>query len=188
GSLVEWLAAAPGAAPLCGRLGAMLSVEDAAGRAPRVLADGETMALGTKRVRCFDTPHVPHGWDAGYLSETSTRTLLCGDLLPRRAPPRRPCPRATSSVRARRCAGPWTTTRTPGPPPCRSSASPQASRRCSPACTGRRTGAMARPPFARSRRSCRLRKGSDDEPRRDASLHLRSGMGTPHRGPLRSPG
>lgn len=58
----------------------MLSVEDAAGRAPRVLADGETMALGTKRVRWFDTPHVPHGWDAGYLSETTTRTLLCGDL------------------------------------------------------------------------------------------------------------
>jgi flavorubredoxin len=80
GSLVEWLTAAPGAAPLCGRLGAMLSVEDAAGRAPRVLADGETMALGTKSVRWFDTPHVPHGWDAGYLSETSTRTLLCGDL------------------------------------------------------------------------------------------------------------
>jgi flavorubredoxin len=80
GSLVEWLAAAPGATPLCGRLGAMLSVEDAAGRVPRALADGETMALGRKRVRWFDTPHVPHGWDAGYLSETSTRTLFCGDL------------------------------------------------------------------------------------------------------------
>ena len=80
GSLVEWLAAAPGASPLCGRVGAMLSVEDAAGRAPRVLADGETIALGTKRVRWFDTPHVPHGWDAGYLAETSTRTLFCGDL------------------------------------------------------------------------------------------------------------
>ena len=80
GSLLEWLAAAPGAAPVCGRLGAMLSVEDAAGRAPRVLADGETMALGTKRVRWFDTPHVPHGWDAGYLAETSTRTLFCGDI------------------------------------------------------------------------------------------------------------
>jgi flavorubredoxin len=80
GSLVEWLAAAPRAAPLCGRIGAMLSVEDAAGRPPRVLADGETMPLGRAVVRWFDTPHVPHGWDSGYLAETSTRTLFCGDL------------------------------------------------------------------------------------------------------------
>ena len=28
----------------------------------------------------FDAPHVPHGWECGYLGETSTRTLLCGDL------------------------------------------------------------------------------------------------------------
>jgi flavorubredoxin len=80
GSLVEWLAAAPGATPLCGKIGAMLSVEDAGGRPPRVLADGETMAIGKKRVRWFDTPHVPHGWDAGCLAETTTRTLFCGDL------------------------------------------------------------------------------------------------------------
>lgn len=80
GSLVQWLAAAPNAVPLCGRIGAMLSVEDAGGRAPRVLADGETIDIGTKRVRWFDTPHVPHGWDAGYLAETTTRTLFCGDL------------------------------------------------------------------------------------------------------------
>jgi flavorubredoxin len=80
GSLVEWFAAAPDAAPLCGRIGAMLSVEDAGGRAPCVLADGETKELGKTRVRWFDAPHVPHGWDAGYLAETTTRTLFCGDL------------------------------------------------------------------------------------------------------------
>ena len=80
GSLVEWMAAAPAARPLCGRLGAMLSIEDAAGRAPRVLGDGETMAIGQKKVRWFDTPHVPHGWDAGLLLDTTTRTLFCGDL------------------------------------------------------------------------------------------------------------
>jgi hypothetical protein len=28
----------------------------------------------------FDAPHVPHGWDCGFLGETKTRTLLCGDL------------------------------------------------------------------------------------------------------------
>src|SRR5450432_3934584 len=80
GSLVEWLAAAPNAVPLCGQIGAMLSIEDAASRAPRVLSDGETMEIGNKRVRWFDTPHVPHGWDAGLLAETTTRTLFCGDL------------------------------------------------------------------------------------------------------------
>jgi flavorubredoxin len=78
GSLDEWLAIAPSAAPLCGRIGGMLSN---ANRAPRVLADGDTVSLGKKRVRWFDPPHLPHGWDAGYLAETTTRTLFCGDLL-----------------------------------------------------------------------------------------------------------
>jgi hypothetical protein len=31
-------------------------------------------------VRWFDAPHLPHGWDCGYLMEEHTRTLLCGDL------------------------------------------------------------------------------------------------------------
>jgi flavorubredoxin len=80
GALDDWLAAAPNAAPLCGQLGAMLTIEDIARRPPRVLADGETLAIGKKRVRWHDTPHLPHGWDAGYLDETTTRTLFCGDL------------------------------------------------------------------------------------------------------------
>jgi flavorubredoxin len=80
GALAEWLAVAPHASPLCGKIAAMLSIEDLAPRAPRVLADGETLVIGKKRVRWFDTPHLPHGWDAGYLSETTTRTLFCGDL------------------------------------------------------------------------------------------------------------
>ncbi|HWM88304.1 MAG TPA: hypothetical protein VNO33_20760, partial [Kofleriaceae bacterium] len=25
-------------------------------------------------------PHLPHNWECGYLFETTTRTLLCGDL------------------------------------------------------------------------------------------------------------
>lgn len=98
GSLVEWLAAAPGALPLCGQTGAMLSVEDAAGRAPRVLGDGETMEIGEKRVRWFDTPHVPHGWDAGYLAETTTRTLFAATFLHRQAPITRRRRKTTSSV------------------------------------------------------------------------------------------
>lgn len=81
GSLEDWLGVAPRSLPLCGRIGAMLSVEDLASRPPRVLADGEHISIGNKRLRWFDTPHLPHGWDAGYLFETTTRTLFCGDIL-----------------------------------------------------------------------------------------------------------
>ena len=59
----------------------MVSLNDVADRAPRMLADGETIDLGGgKRVRYIDTPHTPHGWDAGVMFEESTGTLLCGDL------------------------------------------------------------------------------------------------------------
>lgn len=80
GSLNQWLAAAPQAAPLCGRIAAMVSINDLADRAPRALADGETLALGRHRVTWLDTPHVPHAWECGFLWESVTRTLLCGDL------------------------------------------------------------------------------------------------------------
>jgi len=80
GSLNEWLGAAPQATALCGSIAAMVSIEDIADRAPRVLADGERLSLGRTTVRWFDTPHLPHGWDCGFLMEERTRTLLCGDL------------------------------------------------------------------------------------------------------------
>lgn len=80
GSLNEWLAAAPGAVPLCSRIAALVSVNDVADRPARALADGETLRLGTHAVRWFDTPHLPHAWECGFLLEERTRTLLCGDL------------------------------------------------------------------------------------------------------------
>ena len=80
GALNEWLAAAPDAVPLCGRMAAMLSINDVADRPPQTLADGEVLSLGASRVRWFDTPHLPHGWECGYLMEETTRTLFCGDL------------------------------------------------------------------------------------------------------------
>ena len=80
GALNQLLAAAPHAAPVCSRVGAMVSVGDLADRAPRALADGETLALGQKVVEWHDAPHLPHGWDCGFLSERTTRTLFCGDL------------------------------------------------------------------------------------------------------------
>ncbi|HEU4369537.1 MAG TPA: MBL fold metallo-hydrolase [Methylomirabilota bacterium] len=80
GSLNEWLAVAPGAVPLCGRIAAGTSINDVADRAPRVLGDAETLALGRSTVRWLDTPHVPHAWECGMLYEERTRTLLCSDL------------------------------------------------------------------------------------------------------------
>ena len=80
GSINVWLAAAPRAEPLCGQVAAMVSMGDLADRPPRAVADGETISLGTHRVRWFDTPHLPHAWECGFLLEESTRTLLCGDL------------------------------------------------------------------------------------------------------------
>lgn len=80
GSLNQWLAAAPAAVPLCGRIAASVSIEDVADRMPREIADGETLSLGTHSVQWFDTPHLPHAWECGFLIEKHTRTLLCGDL------------------------------------------------------------------------------------------------------------
>src|ERR1700751_2848671 len=80
GSINEWLAAAPQAVPLCGRVAASVSMEDLADRMPREIADSEALPLGTHTVRWFDTPHLPHAWECGYLMEDATRTLLCGDL------------------------------------------------------------------------------------------------------------
>lgn len=80
GSLNEWLAVAPDAQPVCGTVAAMVSVEDYADRAPLALEDGARLSLGTRTVRWFDTPHLPHGWETGYLFEETASTLFCGDL------------------------------------------------------------------------------------------------------------
>jgi flavorubredoxin len=58
----------------------MVSVGDYADRAPRALADGEELTLGTHTIRWFDTPHVPHAWECGLMLDTTTRTFFCGDL------------------------------------------------------------------------------------------------------------
>ena len=80
GALNQFLAAAPRAEPLCGRIAAMVSVGDYADRAPRALDDGESVLLGRHEVRWLDTPHLPHTWECGFLMESATGTLLCGDL------------------------------------------------------------------------------------------------------------
>ena len=81
GAMNEWLAVAPRAEVAHGQTGCDVSLNDMADRPPRPLADGEVVDLGGgKRVRYIDTPHTPHGWDAGVLYEESTGTLFCGDL------------------------------------------------------------------------------------------------------------
>ena len=81
GAMNEWLAVAPNAMVAHGRTGCYVSLNDMADRPPRILENGETLDLGNgKRVRYLDTPHIPHGWDAGVLFEEASKTLLCGDL------------------------------------------------------------------------------------------------------------
>ena len=81
GAMNEWLAVAPHAQVAHGHTGCLVSLNDMADRSPRVLGDGAAIDLGRgKRVRYIDTPHTPHGWDAGVMFEESTGTLLCGDL------------------------------------------------------------------------------------------------------------
>ncbi|MEZ0169879.1 MBL fold metallo-hydrolase [Microvirga sp. TS319] len=81
GAMNEWLAVSPQAQLAHGYTGCNVSVNDMADRTPRELKDGEVIDLGGgKRVRYIDTPHTPHGWDAGVVYEESTGTLLCGDL------------------------------------------------------------------------------------------------------------
>lgn len=80
GALNDWLAAAPQATAVCGNLAVMLSVGDMADRAPKGLADGESLRIGKRSVRWLDAPHVPHAWECGFLFEETAKTLLCGDL------------------------------------------------------------------------------------------------------------
>jgi hypothetical protein len=75
-SMNEWLAAAPAAQLAHGAVGCRVSVSDMADREPRVLSDGEVIDIGGKRFRYIDTPHVPHGWDAGVMFEETTGTLV----------------------------------------------------------------------------------------------------------------
>ena len=80
GALNSFLAAAPNAVPVCSQLAAMVSVGDFADRAPRGLADGEELTLGSRTIRWYDTPHVPHAWECGLMLDATTRTFFCGDL------------------------------------------------------------------------------------------------------------
>ncbi len=55
----------------------MVSVNDYADRPPRALADGESVSLGRHNLCWLDAPHA---WECGFMMESATGTLLCGDL------------------------------------------------------------------------------------------------------------
>jgi flavorubredoxin len=80
GALNQLLAAAPGAVAVAGQIGALVSLMDYADRPPRGLADGEALSLGRHTVEWIDAPHLPHGWDCGYMFDRTSGTLFCGDL------------------------------------------------------------------------------------------------------------
>jgi flavorubredoxin len=83
GSMNEWLAIAPQATVVQSEIGCMVSLGDLADRPPRPLANGERLDIGGHELQWFDTPHVPHAWEAGVLYDATTKTLFCGDLFTR---------------------------------------------------------------------------------------------------------
>lgn len=80
GALNDWLAVAPQAQAVCSVVGAMVTVDDFADRPSRPLNNNETFAIGKRTLRYLATPHLPHGWDAGFFFEDRDRTLFCSDL------------------------------------------------------------------------------------------------------------
>jgi len=80
GSLNEWLATAPQAEAACGRVAAVVNINDFADRKARILEKNDIVETGRYRFRFLPTPQVPHGWDAGLLFEETGRSLFCSDL------------------------------------------------------------------------------------------------------------
>ena len=80
GALNHWLEIAPQSQAVCGLVGAMVSVNDFAVRAPKALTREDTLCTGKRRFRFLPTPQIPHGWDAGLMFEETGKTLFCSDL------------------------------------------------------------------------------------------------------------
>lgn len=80
GALADFLARAPRAQLVCGRVGAILDVNDRVEVPPLVVEDGLVLELGRHQLVWQATPHLPHGWECGYFHDRTTGTLFCGDL------------------------------------------------------------------------------------------------------------
>ncbi|HUR90374.1 MAG TPA: MBL fold metallo-hydrolase [Ramlibacter sp.] len=80
GSLADFLAAAPHAQPVCGRVAVMIAIADAIDVPAIAMEDGQVLDLGKHRLVWQSTPHLPHGWECGFMFDETTGTLFCGDL------------------------------------------------------------------------------------------------------------
>ncbi len=170
GALNHWLELAPAAQPVCGLVGAIVSVNDFSIRPARVLTREDTLSTGRYRFRFLPTPHVPHGWDAGVLFEESEKTLFCSDLFHHGATVNRPQERTSwNGVKTRygkpKQARLRTTCLTPIIPGACSKAWPNRNRRRWPRCMARATTAMAPKPCEIWRSSCARYSGP--KPRRE---------------------
>jgi flavorubredoxin len=86
GALNEWLTLAPKAEAVCSRVGAMVNINDFAIRPPKPMAHQMSLELGAHRLSWIDAPHLPHGWDCGFMMDLTTQTLFCGDLFTQPGP------------------------------------------------------------------------------------------------------
>jgi flavorubredoxin len=57
-----------------------VSVDDFSIRPARGMTPGDVLTTGKYRYRFCQSPHIPHGWDAGVLFEETRKTLFCSDL------------------------------------------------------------------------------------------------------------
>lgn len=80
GSLNDWLQLAPQAQPVCTLVGKIVSVDDFSIRPARGMTADDVLSRGQYRYRFHQSPHIPHGWDAGVLFEETRKTLFCSDL------------------------------------------------------------------------------------------------------------
>jgi flavorubredoxin len=80
GSLNQWLELAPQAEPVCTLVGKLVSVDDFSIRPARGMTPDDVIRTGKYRYRFYQSPHIPHGWDAGVLFEETQKTLFCSDL------------------------------------------------------------------------------------------------------------
>jgi flavorubredoxin len=81
GSMNQWLAIAPNSRVGASALACMVSLNDLCDREPiPFVAGGDGYDAGGHVYQWIDTPHVPHGWEAGVMYDATTKTLFCGDL------------------------------------------------------------------------------------------------------------
>ncbi len=79
GAVNDFLAAAPNAQVVAGKLAVCVCLRHMVDRPARSLSDGEVLDLGGRTVRFVATAHVPF-WEAGMLLDEREQVLFCGDL------------------------------------------------------------------------------------------------------------